>query len=75
MGKAINSRVCWERMHDQARKAYLADDKKHDWFQIMLNLELNCFRASRGGTIKSYMSLHDILLDRRKRATELKYSR
>jgi hypothetical protein len=75
MGKAINSVVCWQRMHDQALKAYLSDDKKHDWFQIMLNLEMNFWRRSNCGTNAHMLFCHDTLLKKRKSAMALKDSR
>lgn len=68
MAKAINSIICFQRIHEAARKDYLGENKKSDAFQIMLNAEMYFWRRSNCGTDLSMMHYHDMLIRRRKEA-------
>lgn len=75
MAKAINSVVCFERIHEAARKEYLGDNKHGDAFQVMLNAEMFFWRKSNCGTDRRMMIYHDALIERRKKAEKIVQSR
>lgn len=68
MAKAINSIICFQRIHEAARKEYLGDNMHGDAFQVMLNAEMYFLRRSKCGTDSRMMMCHDTLIKRRKLA-------
>jgi len=68
MAKAINSIICFQRIHEAARKDYLGKNKKRDAFQIILNVEMYFWKRSNCGTDPHMMLLHDGLIRYRKEA-------
>ena len=75
MTKAINSIICFQRIHEAARKDYLGENKKRDAFQIMLNAEMYFWKRSNCGTDPHMMLLHNELIRRRKEAEKTLQSR
>jgi len=49
MGKGINFDTLMPRMHEDARRAYMTGDTKHDYYKTMLNIENNFWRKSNCG--------------------------
>lgn len=59
------------KTHDQARKAYIAGDKKNN-FQFMLNAEMYFWRESNCGLNEHMMLYHDMLIRQRKTAMSIR---
>jgi hypothetical protein len=70
MAKAINTTICFQRIHEAARMEYLGNNKHGDAFQVMLNAEMYFWKASKCGVDEHMMMCHDMLVRRRKEATK-----
>lgn len=75
MAKAINSVICFQRIHEAARKEYLGGNTHGDAFRVMLNAEMYFWRSSKCGTDTRMMMYHDMLIKRRKSAEFIVQSR
>lgn len=75
MAKAINSIICFQRIHEAALKEYLGENKHKDAFQVMLNAEMYFWKRSKCGTDPHMMLYHNTLIRRIKEAERIKQSR
>lgn len=75
MAKAINSVECFEKIHSDALKQYLGEDKYKDAFQVMLRSEMYFWKRSNCGEDQRMMDYHNMLVRRRKQAIREKESR
>ena len=75
MGKGINFDTLMPRMHEDARRAYMTGDTKHDYYKTMLNIENNFWRKSNCGLKFKETFIHNLLIKRRKEAEKIVQSR
>jgi hypothetical protein len=70
MAKGKNFHTLMDRMHNEARKAYLAGDTKYDHLQTMLNIEANFQRAEKQTGSKMLSFYREILVKQREQAIQ-----